>query len=400
MRIGIDCRTILNPEKGEGAGIGHYVYQLVRHLLICDKKNKYFLFFDRSVRKKTLQKFSQDNATVHFFPFQQYRRFLPDFYSRLLMNAFISKEKLDIFHLPSIILPLDIKVATVITVHDLSAYKFPAWHSTGKGKNLFLKFKEKVGELLQQGKFIISPSLSTAKDIEEIFGIPFKKIKIIAHGVDERFYVRPSKEQVKAIKEKYGIKGKYLLFLGVLEERKNIKRIVSAYERFSRRFPKTKICYKLVLAGAPGRNFAEINKKIASSPYRRNIIVPGYIHSDDINPLFEGASVFVFPSLWEGFGLPVLEAMAKKVPVITSNTSSLVELSKGRSLLVDPYDISDIAKAMEKAVLEKDKLEPMIEKAYKYSKNFSWIETAKQTLDLYRKKGDSPPKVIDQTPLK
>jgi hypothetical protein len=383
MRIGIDCRTILNPEKGEGAGIGHYVYQLVRYLLLCDKENTYFLFFDHSVRTKTLKKFSQPNVNICFFPFRQYKKFLSHPYSSLLANAFLSKDELDVLHSPSIVLPPDVDVADVITVHDLSVYKFPEWYSRDKNKNLFLKFREKISEVLQKAKIIISPSLSTAKDLEEIFDIPFKKIKIIPHGVDERFYQKSPQNQINKIKNKYKIKGKYLLFLGNLEERKNILRIISSYERFRDHFPS--LNYNLCLAGAAKESLTKIKKKIAVSPYRSQIILTGYIAPDDINPLFEGATLFIFPSLYEGFGLPVLEAMAKKVPVITSNSSSLPEVASNCALLVDPYDISAITKAIETIILKRKEIEPMIKMAYQRSRQFSWLKTAEQTLEVYKK---------------
>ncbi|MCD6097040.1 glycosyltransferase family 4 protein [bacterium] len=381
MKIGIDCRSILNPEKGKGAGISHYVYQLVRNLLDIDKSNTYFLFFDRSVRKKTLNKFSLKNVKFKFFPFRKYGIFLSDFYSRILTSTFIDRENLDVFHVPSVIYSLNIKTPYLVTVHDLSFFKFPEWY-VNKDKNSVDKEKYRVSQLLKEARYIISPSLSTAKDLESILGIKSNRIKIIPHGVDERFFQSSPLEKIAKIKKKYKLGENYFLFLGTLEERKNILRIISAFERFSKQLPVYK--YNLCLAGSPGQGFSKIKKKIQSSPFKDRIILPGYIPADDIGLLFEGASAFVFPSLYEGFGLPLLEAMAKKVPVIAGNVSSLPEVAKGHSLLVDPYDISEITEALKKVVLNKDELKGLIDQSYEYAQGFSWLKTAKKTLELYK----------------
>ena len=127
MRIGIDCRTILNPEKGEVAGIGHYTYQLVRHLLKIDKKNQYVLFFDRSIKKKKIKKFKKKNTSIKYFPFSQYSKFLPIIYSQFLVTASIAREKLDVFHSPICYLPKSYKGSTVVTLHDLAVFKNPRW---------------------------------------------------------------------------------------------------------------------------------------------------------------------------------------------------------------------------------------------------------------------------------
>ena len=394
MRIGIDCRTILHPEKGEGAGPAHYTYQLVRHLLKIDKKNTYFLFFDRSVQKRRLNKFKQKNVLIRFFPFLQYKNLMPESLSRLLVNATLDKEKLDIFHLLDISLSLSYKGPSIITVHDLAFYKFPELIFPEKSYLL----KTIVPNILKEAKKVIAVSKSTAKDLQEIFNLDKKKIEIIYHGIDQRFFKKRTLSEIRKIKKKYKIQKDYLFFLGTLESRKNIMRIIEAYERFrdqliqplSEKGSKIKISknifskYQLVLAGAKGYDFKKIKAKIVASDYKNDIILPGYVEADDLGILFSGASLFVFPSLYEGFGLPILEAMAKGVPIISSNISSIPEITQNAAILVDPYNVAQIAQAIYTLLKDKNLQKKLINKGQTRVKNFTWEKCARKTLKTYK----------------
>ncbi len=388
MRIGIDCRTILNPEKGEGAGVGHYTYQLVRHLLKIDKKNIYFLFFDRLVQKKRLTKFRQKNVLIRFFPFNQYKKLIPADYMHFLVNAVISREELDVFHSPNLVMPSIYKGPSVVTVHDLSFYKFPETIPLQESRSL----KKIIPNILKEADKIIAVSKATAKDLEEIFNLPRKKIKVIYHGLDQRFFRKRGLAEIKKIKKKYKISNNYLLFLGTFEPRKNIIRLIEAYERFRNGLIHSSISqkkdffskYQLVLAGAEGKNSKKIKEKIFKSRYRKDIILPGYIAADDLGRLFSGADLFVFSSLYEGFGLPIIEAMAKRVPVITSNVSSMPEVSQDAALLIDPYDVAQIAQAIYDVLTDKRLNKKLRDRGLKRAKNFKWEKCAKETLSIYK----------------
>lgn len=383
MRIGIDCRTILNPEKGEGAGIGHYTYQLVRHLLKIDEKNDYFLFFDRTVQQRRLTKFKQKNVRIKFFPFIQYAKFMPGGYSHFLVSAFLAKHKLDVFHSPTLNLPQSYRAASVVTAHDLTVYKFPELY-TDKQVSLLRTI---IPQAVKQAKKIIAVSRSTKKDLGEIFGVGSERVRVIYHGLDERFLKKSAPELIENIKKKFNIKNSYLLFLGTLESRKNIIRIIEAYERLRDRITSIQhqgLSIQLVLAGAPGVNFNEIKKRIENSKYKEDILLPGYIEADDLDPLFEGARVFVFPTLYEGFGLPVIESMANGVPVITSNISSLPEITKGNAILVDPLNVAEITQAMFDLLTKPEFWQEFSQSGKQKAKEFDWQKTAEETIKVYR----------------
>jgi glycosyltransferase involved in cell wall biosynthesis len=385
MRIGIDCRTILNPEKGGAIGLGHYVYQLVRHLLKIDDKNSYLLFFDRTVEKRRLSKFRKPNVQIKFFPFTQYAKFLSFAYRHYLVSAFLEREKLDIFHAPTLNLPTHYKRPTVVTVHDLAIFKLSEYY-LDKTSSLT---RSDVHRIIRQANKLIAVSFSTKKDLEEIFNVPTEKVKVIYHGIDERFFRNQTVKEIEAVKKKYCINGDYFLFLGELHFRKNIIRIIEAFERLQDKLtqttePKQSFKLKLVLAGRPSRGFSEIQGKIEKSKYKDDFILPGYIAPDDIDALYEGARCFVFPTLYEGFGMPVIEAMANKVPVITSNISSLPEITRGRAILVDPYNVAEITQAMFDVLTNPDRVRELGQLAYEWARNFSWEKCARETLELYQ----------------
>jgi len=383
MRIGIDCRTILNPEKGEGAGVGHYTYQLVRHLLAIDKENDYFLFFDRTVEKRRLNKFRQKNVSINFFPFIQYKKFMPGGYSHFLISAFISRFKLDIFHSPTLNLPPSYRGNTVVTAHDLAVYKLPELYT----KKQIALLKSIVPSAIHQAKKIIAASQSTKKDLNEIFETEKNKITVVYHGVDKRFFTKSGAAEIRRVKDKLHLKDNYLLFLGTLEKRKNIIRIIEAYERLKEKLSEVGVKqkdYQLVLAGSPGHGFKEIKNKIEHSKYKNEILITGYIQPDDLDPLYEGAKIFVFPTLYEGFGLPVIEAMANAAPVITSNISSLPETADDQALLVDPYNVADIFQALSSLLTDSSLWHRLSQGGIKRAANFDWTKTAQETLQVYR----------------
>ena len=390
MKIGIDCRTILNPAKGQSAGLGHYVYQLVRHLISNDKQNTYVLFFDRSIPKKRLKKFIKKNTIIKLFPFISYTKFLKFRYFDFLESAVLLNENLDIFHSPLPSLPLSYKGNSVVTVHDVSIYRFPELYSKKEVFNL----KKEIPDTLKRANKIITASNSTKKDLIKIFNINPEKIKVVYHGIDKRFFKKSSDSSIRKIKIKYKIKKKYFLFLGTLDKRKNITGIIDAYEHFrDKKIDLNKkikhsskfFDYQLVLAGAVGENSKDISRKISFSKYKKDILLPGYIEADELCPLFQGAEIFISPSIYEGFGTPIIEAMANNLPVISSNVSSIPEITDNCSILVNPNNSKKIAQTMYDLLSNKELRQAIISCNKQRAKFFDWDKCAKETIDVYKK---------------
>ncbi len=381
MRIGIDCRTILNPDKGEEAGIGHYTYQLVRHLLEINKSDTFVLFFDRSVEDRRLKKFDKENVETKFFPFIKYERFMPDRYTDFLISATIKSKKLDVFFSPIPRIPKSYNGKSVVTVHDLSMLRFPDLFSQKE----LSKLKTQIPESLKKAEKIITVSQFTADEVNKHFNISLKRIQVIENGVDQRFFSEVPASQIKSLKKDYNIKGDYILFLGTIDPRKNIARLLDAYEYFRKSLSGTKKNYKLVIAGAKGAKTAQIERKIKFSDFKKDIYVPGYIPAKDLGPLFKGASLFVFPSLYEGFGIPPLEAMAKGVPTIVSNITPIKEVVGEDILKFNPKNSTDMAKTMDKVLTNKSNRKEIVKKGKKIAKKFSWGKCAKKTFKLLQK---------------
>lgn len=382
MRIGIDARTILNPEKGEAIGVGHYTFQLIRHLLDIDQENEYVLFFDFRVREKDVKKFSRPNVKIKFYPFSDYKKYLPGAYNEILGTATLAKENLDIIHTTSPMsrIPASYRGTTIVTFHDLAPYivpdVFPQLKRT-KARTLLSLMASKADK-------IIAVSSSTKKDVREIFKTPEDKIRVIYSGFDKRFFEQSAVSREKVL-EKYEIKDKYILFLGTLEPVKNIGRLFEAFKIFKDSCKKEGVnCdYKLVMAGKNGWLAKEYKQMAKDLGIAKDVIFTGYIIGDEMVPLFKNADFFVMPSLYEGFGTTVLEAFATGTPAIVSNVSSIPEIAGDAALLVDPNNKQSIADAMLKLAKDENLKNMYREKGKAQVDKFNWEKCARETLDVY-----------------
>ena len=383
MRIGIDARTILNPEKGEAIGVGHYTYQLIRHLLEIDQENEYVLFFDYRAREKDVKKFTQKNVKVKFYPFSDYKKFLPGAYNEILGTAVLAKEDLDIIHSTSPMsrIPTSYRGKTVVTVHDLAAYKvtdiFP--------KLVQARTKMLLNLMTKKADKIIAVSASTKTDLQDIFKISENKIKVIYSGFDKRLFLQ-SVVSVSSVMEKYKITGKYMLFLGTIEPVKNIGKLFEAFKIFKDDCVKNNIpCdYKLVMAGKSGWMTKEYKQVAKDLGIYKDIIFTGYVIGDELVPLFSQAEFFVMPSLYEGFGTTVLEAFATGTPAIVSKVSSIPEIAGEAAEFVNPMDARNIAGAMLKFVKDENLKNAYREKGKKQVEKFNWEKCARETLEVYK----------------
>jgi glycosyltransferase involved in cell wall biosynthesis len=385
MRIGIDARTILNPERGEAIGAGHYAYQLIRHLLEIDHKNEYVLFFDFRVREKDVKKFSRDNVKIKFYPFSDYKKYLPGAYSEILGTATLMKEKLDLLHTTSPLsrIPNTYRGKTVVTIYDLAVVKvpdvFPVLART--------KARAMLGMAISRANKLIAVSASTKKDICETFKCSEDKVRVIYSGFDKRLSNKSITPRAEVLK-RYGLseEDRYLLFLGTIEPLKNITRLLEAFADFKKRFVTTgrNFNYKLVLAGKRGWLAAEYKRLAKDLGIEKEVIFTGYVVGDNLAPLFSQADFFVMPSLYEGFGTTVLEAFATGVPAILSNVSSIPEIAGDAARLVSPLDTKEIADAMFEFSQSEELKNSYREKGKKQVEKFNWEKTARETLELYK----------------
>lgn len=378
MRIGIDCRTILNPGRGEQAGVGHYNYYLVKNLLKIDKKNEYVLFFDWRVTNT--REFKQKNTRIYYFPFSQYKKYLPFTYSHMLISATLVKEKLDVYHSPANVIPYMYPRPSVITVHDLAIYKHPSWFPPGQ------KFSTKllVPKSLHKAKKIIAVSQATKKDIIKLFKISSARIETIYQGVVTQ-RIGDAQKNKEYLRKKYKIKDKYILYVGTIEPRKNLISLLRAFSHLLHNYPKRFKDYQLIITGGEGWKAKDVFRTIKELDFGQRVKWIGYVSHDDKIALMKNASCFVFPTLYEGFGLPVLEAMSLGVPVITSKVASIPEVTGKAALLVNPNKVNELIEALNKVLGRVDLRRKMIKEGLEQAQKFSWPKCARETLAIYRK---------------
>ncbi|HBB37239.1 MAG: Glycosyl transferase group 1 [Candidatus Moranbacteria bacterium GW2011_GWC1_45_18] len=379
MRIGIDARAILNPEKSAPSGVAHYVWHLVKNILEIDSENQYVLFFDFKVRDKDVKKFARPNVKIKFFPFSDYKKYMPGAYSEILGLATYAREKLDVLHVTSPLyrVPATYRGKIITTFYDFAPYRvselFPKI-STARIKALY-KFMAKKSDR------IIAVSESTKKDAKEILGFPEKNISVVYNGIDKRFFEACSIPAEK-IRKDYGISGKYILFLGTLEPRKNLTRVLEGFSRFKNSF-RGQFDHQLVVAGKRGWLFKEYFQQAEDLGINNDVIFTGYVGGDDLKPLYSHAEFFVMPSLYEGFGQTIVEAMACGTPCLVSRVASIPEIAGDAALYVNPHDTEGIGNAMEKLAGDKNLRDELVKKGKEQAKKFSWEKCARETLEVY-----------------
>ncbi|HOW60834.1 MAG TPA: glycosyltransferase family 1 protein [Candidatus Moranbacteria bacterium] len=384
MRIGIDARSILNPEKGDAIGIGHYTYQLIRHLLKNDTENEYVIFFDFRVREKDVKKFTKPNVQIKFYPFSDYKKYLPGAYNEILGTATLQKEKLDVLHTTSSYnrIPMSYSGKTVVTFHDMAIFNIPQYIPAVK------RARDRVINKLMARKAdkIIAVSESLKNDVKKFLNVSDEKISVIYSGLDERFFTQPNMDENKVL-GKYGINKKYILFLGTLEPSKNISRLLEAFSIFKRKQKQkksNKFDYQLVLAGKRGWLSQEYQQIIKDLGLAKDVIFTGYVVGDELVPLFHGAEFFVMPSLYEGFGMTVLEAFATQTPAIISKVASLPELAGDASYFINPLNTEELAEAITLFAGDESLRGQYRAKGLEQAKKYNWDKTALETLKIYK----------------
>ncbi|MCL5407564.1 MAG: glycosyltransferase family 4 protein [Patescibacteria group bacterium] len=378
MNIGIDANCLIF----ERAGVGKYTQNLIKNLLKIDRKNQYFLYFSflrhRAKREKIIQDFLKPkpkNVTYKILPIPA------RWYEFLTVTGFPVKkliyDEIDVFFAPYASgIPKNGFQNSVVTVHDLVFLRFPE-HRGKKLTNYYLK-RHKIA--VQNSKKIIVPSIATKNDLQEFLKVEPGKIQIIYEAADERFRKIKNNAIVNRIVGRYfDPKLKYILSVGTLEPRKNLKTLVAAYAILPYTLRQE---YKLVLVGAKGWNNSELYQSIKNLNLKDDVIFTGFVLDEDLPYIYNKASVFVYPALYEGFGLPPLEAMACGIPVIVSNDSSLPEVVGSSAILLDEKNEEEIAQAIKEVILKEKLRQKLATRGLEQAKKFSWEKAAKESLKV------------------
>jgi glycosyltransferase involved in cell wall biosynthesis len=287
----------------------------------------------------------------------------------------------DIFHSTDFVLPPVRQARTILTVHDLSFMRLPECAEAG----LRAYLSKVVPRSIERADLVLADSQSTKNDLIELLGVSPDKIEVVYAGVERRFRPMEGEAALQRVKQRYGLHFPFILSLGTLEPRKNFSGLIEAYGLMrdsgagiaDRRL-------KLVIAGGKGWLYEKIFARVKELGLEDEIIFPGFVADEDLPALYNLAELFVFPSLYEGFGLPPLEAMACGTPVVTSDRPSLPEVVGEAGLMVEATDSQALAKAMERVLRDEDLRREMREKGLKQAEKFTWEAAAGKLLSVYR----------------
>jgi glycosyltransferase involved in cell wall biosynthesis len=366
VRIGIDAHCLGQQKTGNET----YTRELVQNLL-RRPPNGHSIWIYLTEHSEALAR-ANSNAASSFHlicPATPGLRFLLGF------PIEARRRKLDLFH-AQYFLPPALGCKTVLTVHDISYERFPEFFTR---KHNFLS-RALIPDSCRRADRIITVSEHSKKDLVELYRLDPERITVTYNGYPEEFEPVPLCLAEETVARDFGIRGDYLLYVGALQPRKNLVRLLTAFQQLRE---KNKIPHKLVMAGKKEWLFADIFAAIREFQLENEVVVTGYVPVERLPSLFSAATAFVYPSIYEGFGMPVLEAMACGTPVITSTGSSLEEIAGGAAVLVDPYDVTALANAIEDVVTDGDLQCRLRESGFQRVKNFSYRRMAEQTLSVF-----------------
>jgi len=370
MKIGIDVRVLYMPVL---KGIGIYLYNLLRQISEIDNENEYILYYD-SRQNIVMRDFNSKNIKTNGISIKKGDRF--DFWEQLRLPIEITKDKVDIFHSPANTTMYFKNCPTIVTVHDTTLQEI----SNGSiWDNWF--FGKLQPDILKGVEKIITPSNHSKNRIEQIMSIPSEKIEVVPNGISNTFRVLEDKSSIKVTKNKYGIIKPYILNVGGESLWKNVSCLINAYHILVKEH---NLEAQLVITGIRKKEILEAHfKTIVALDLTGKVIILGYIGETELVDLYNGAEVFVYPSLKEGFGFPPLEAMACGIPVIASNRTSIPEVVGDAAILVDATQPKNISDAVIKVLGDNLLNKRLIESGFRRRKLFDWRKTAEETLNLY-----------------
>lgn len=386
LHIVIDARHF----RRATGGIGRYTQALIAALAKIDATNRYTILLDPTDRAE----WDELVGTECLPP----ARFVPivvdipyySFKEQTTLPRLLAKLRPDVVHFTNFNHPLTWYRPFVVTIHDLTMLKFPTGASQTSSVNQ-LGFRASLWHAAMASRLVLTDSESSKRDIVAHLPAKAAKVRVTYPAVTGNFRAvnLPQRGRIQAyLSKEYGIRPPYFLFTSQWRPHKGITTLVSAYERYRDDHPDGAPA-RLVIAGKPQPHFPEIPAMIERSRYNADILRPGFFKEEDLPKLYQAAEAFLFPSLYEGFGIPPLEALACGTPVVCSNSSSLPEVVGDAAILLPPTDVAAWAHAMHQIVTDRALRRSLTEKAASQARKFSWQRTAEQTLEAYRQTAKS-----------
>ncbi len=377
LSIGVNAHLLSFTPGYRRAGVSQYTEQLLRHFIFgrLDPDDTLTIFVSHGdlpgmgISERNVIRYCHSLLPTNRPPFRI-------FWEQIVAPFTTSRAHLDVLFCPVNVVPLTGSVPSVVTVHDLAFLAYPeAFHAA---KRRYLAAMTRLS--VRRARRVIAVSAHTRDDLIRHFGVRPERIAVIPNAADERYRPADDPGEVARFKAENHLPDRFILFVGTLEPRKNVRRLIEAFASLGAE----DAAVKLVIVGAAGWLTSDLAPLVRLRGLGDRIVFTGYVSDDDLPRWYRAATLFCYPSLYEGFGLPVLEAMACGAPVVTSRTSSLPEVAGDAALLVDPTDVRDLARALQSLLADDVRRAEMSAAGIARSRLFSWDRTATATLDVIR----------------
>ena len=366
--VAINAHLLSGQTGYRSAGVHQYIHHLLRYLGQADEGLRYTVLLGQGV-------LPPDGALpVLRSRWPTGRAAVRVVWEQVVQPWTLHQIGAHLVHGPVFVGPLFSPCPSVVTIHDLSFIRFPALFRPAN--RLYLTVLTRLAA--RRARRLIAVSAHTAEEATRLLGVPLARIDVVYHGVDPAFCPLPANE-VAAFRQRRGLPERFVFFVGTLEPRKNLVRLVEAFARI--RAGRV----GLVLAGGKGWLYDELFASVEALGLHEEVIFPGYVVDDELPLWYNAATVLAYPSVYEGFGLPVLEAQACGTPVLTSNVSSLPEAAGDGALTVDPYDVEALAAGLHRLLADEPLRLQLRERGLAHARQFSWPRTAQETARVYRR---------------
>jgi glycosyltransferase involved in cell wall biosynthesis len=373
MHVVLDARYLSRHQSG----VGYYTQRLVGGLAAIDRVNRYTCVVIRGGPGLDV---SQANVRSWSTRVSFENHWAGDPWLLAYLPVRLAALRTDVYHGPAVFLPL-IKLGyrTVVTIHDLVSFLFP--ETVPRKYSLYMRLMTRLA--VRAADHIIAVSEATKADLHRILGVPEGRVTVIHEAAAPEFATPPPPAAVTGVLERYRIIPPYCLFVGNLEPRKNLARLIEAFALMATRAPAGGTAPQLVLAGTRAWLYSGILGAVAARGVTDRVVFTGYVPPADLPALYAGAACFVFPSVYEGFGLPVLEAMAAGAPVVASRVGAIPEVAGDAAVLVDASQPALLAEAIEAVLADRSLRARLVERGRTRARSFSWEATARRTLAVY-----------------
>ncbi len=368
--VGLNAQLLSLQQSYRSAGISWYIFNLLRHLPAADASLRYTAF----VSDPDFQ--PQNGLAVQRSSLPAKHPIARILWEQIALPPALKKSQADLLHALAFVSPLANRLPTVLTIYDLSFVHFPQLFRPFN--RWYLRTFSRISA--RRADAVIAISESTRQDVISAFGVNPNRVHTVYCGADAAFRPLPA-ETIAAFRAERNLPAHFIFRLGTIEPRKNVEGVVRAYAAWRQRDPSAP---PLVIGGGKGWYYRQVFRLVESLGLAEHVHFPGYIPQDELPLWYNAADVFVYPSLFEGFGLPVLEAMACGTPVITSDVSSLPEVAGDAALLVSPDDTDGLSRAMARAFSDGALAQSLRARGLRQAARFSWKKTAQQTAGIYR----------------